>query len=192
MSAILALFVSLLIGQGFSQCFTNTDCTGGLVEAADQRACCVGTDDGLSFNDGTTCTLCIVHGFRQSKYDVEENERLGTRFQLNVKGTTQFGGALVVTGLITAAADGTASTSDFERLAPIRVTNAEIRLFAANDDITLEYDDRVLLRFTPDIPDLIPGLEANGEYIRDTATVNIIDKDCKCSAMSKCLPFTHL
>ena len=27
--------------------------------AADQRACCVGTDDGLSFNNGTTCTLCI-------------------------------------------------------------------------------------------------------------------------------------
>ena len=27
--------------------------------AADQRACCVGTDDGLSFNNDTTCTLCI-------------------------------------------------------------------------------------------------------------------------------------
>ena len=59
MSAILALFLSFQIGQGFSQCFTNTDCTGGLVEAADERACCVGTDDGLSFNDGTTCNLCI-------------------------------------------------------------------------------------------------------------------------------------
>ena len=60
MSGILALFVSLLIGQGFSQCFTTTDCTGGLVvAAADQRACCVGTDDGLSFNNGTTCTLCV-------------------------------------------------------------------------------------------------------------------------------------
>ncbi|CAI8047950.1 hypothetical protein GBAR_LOCUS26509, partial [Geodia barretti] len=84
-------------------------CTGGLVVAADHRACCVGTDDGLSFNDGTTCTLCIVHGFRQSKYDVVEGGRLDTRFQLNVKGTTQFGGGLVVPGLITTAADGTAS-----------------------------------------------------------------------------------
>ena len=53
-----------------------------------------------------------VHGFRQSKYDVEEDERLDTRFQLNVKGITQFGGALVVPGLITAAVDGTASKLD--------------------------------------------------------------------------------
>ena len=40
-----------------------------------------------------------------------EDERLDTMFQLNVKGTTQFVGALgdlVVTGLITATADGTA------------------------------------------------------------------------------------
>ena len=37
-----------------------------------------------------------------------EDERLDTMFQLNVKGTTQFGGALVVAGVITATADGTA------------------------------------------------------------------------------------
>jgi hypothetical protein len=49
-----------------------------------------------------------VHGFLRTDYDVEEDERLDTRFQLNVKGTTRFGG-LVVPGLITAAADGTAS-----------------------------------------------------------------------------------
>ena len=49
-----------------------------------------------------------VHGFLQSKYDVEEDERLDTRFQLNVKGITRFAGVLVP-GLITAAADGTAS-----------------------------------------------------------------------------------
>ncbi|CAI8008867.1 hypothetical protein GBAR_LOCUS6036 [Geodia barretti] len=141
MEAVLYLFLLLLLtGQGFSQCFTNTNCTGGLVVAADQRACCVGTDDGLSFNDGTTCTLCVVHGFGQSKYDVEEGRILDTSFQLNIKGTTQFGGALVVPGLITAAADGTASTSDFERLSPIRLTNsADIRLFTSNDEITLEY-----------------------------------------------------
>ena len=42
-------------------------------------------------------------------------------------------------------------TSDFQRLTPIsvavRVTNSgeEIRLFTTNDEITLEYDDRVLL-----------------------------------------------
>ena len=70
--------------------------------------------------------------------------------------------------------------SDFERLQPIRVTNsADIRLLAAKDDISLEYDDRVLLRFTPDNPDLIPALEANGEYVRDRATVHINDRDGK-------------
>ena len=73
-----------------------------------------------------------------------------------------------------------AVSSDFERLTPISVTKSEeIRLFAANDEITLEYDDRVLLQFTPDNPGLIPGLEAMGEYIRSSATVYIIDSDCK-------------
>ena len=35
--------------------------------------------------------------------------------------------------------------------------------------------------FTPDNPLLIPALEGYGEYIRDTATVHIIDIDCKCA-----------
>ena len=48
----------------------------------------------------------------------------------------------------------------------------------------LEYDDRVQLRFTPDNPGLIPGIETAGEYIRDTATINIIDNDCKIIFMS--------
>ena len=38
-----------------------------------------------------------------------EEERLDTMFQLNVKGTAQLGSGLVVSGAITAAADGTAS-----------------------------------------------------------------------------------
>ena len=59
-SVILALlFVSLLPDQGFSQCFTGTNCTGDEVVALDERDCCVGTDDGLSFSDGSSCTLCI-------------------------------------------------------------------------------------------------------------------------------------
>ena len=60
------------------------------------------------------------------------------------------------------------------------VNEAEICLFTSNDEITLEYDDRVILSFTPDNPALIPGLEAHGEYIRDTATVQITDDDSKC------------
>ena len=66
-------------------------------------------------------------------------------------------------------------------LAPIPVSNSvEIRLFTSNDEITLEYDDRVILTFTPDNPFLISGLEAQGEYTRDTATVHIIDDDSEC------------
>ena len=53
------LIVLLLTGQGFSQCFTSTDCTGDQVPADNQRECCVGTDTGLTYNDGGTCTVCI-------------------------------------------------------------------------------------------------------------------------------------
>ena len=57
--------------------------------------------------------------------------------------------------------------------------NENVDFFTSNDQITLEYDDRVLLTFTPLNEFLIPGLEALGEYIRDTAIVNIIDNDSK-------------
>ena len=145
------------------------------------------------------CDLCIVHGFLQAEYDVQEDEGLDTVFQRNVKGTTPFGSDLVVVGTITAEADGTASkqnhnekmcvshvicidTTDFEMFVSIEVINsAEIRLFTTNDEVTLEYYDRVLLKFTPNDPALIPGLKGYGEYIRDTATVNVIDSDCKCA-----------
>ena len=50
----------------------------------------------------------VVHGFRQSVYDVEEGNRLDTEFALNVVGTTQFT-TLVVSGTITSEADGTTS-----------------------------------------------------------------------------------
>ena len=50
-----------------------------------------------------------VHGFLQAEYDVDEDERLDTVFQLNVKGTTQFGSNLFVHGVVTTTADGTAS-----------------------------------------------------------------------------------
>ena len=76
-------------------------------------------------------------------------------------------------------------SSDFENLQDIGVSvtstlpSAEIRLFTANDEVTLEYDDRVQLNFVPTAADLITGLESMGEYVRNTATVNIIDNDSK-------------
>ena len=53
------LLVLLLTGEGFSQCFDSTGCTGSLVGAVHQRDCCVGTNNGLSFNNGGICTNCI-------------------------------------------------------------------------------------------------------------------------------------
>ena len=71
-------------------------------------------------------------------------------------------------------------SSDFEDLQPITLNNnAMVRLFTTNDGVTLEYDDTVILRFTPDNPAFIPGVEGAGEFIRDTAVVNIIDNDSK-------------
>ena len=85
-------------------------------------------------------------------------------------------------------------SSDFESLAPISVENvAEVRLFTSNDEIALEYNDRIILTFTPDNPMLIPGLDAEGEYVRDSATVHIIDDDSKCclSLLAVLNPFSY-
>ena len=71
-------------------------------------------------------------------------------------------------------------STDFINLQPIRCeTSAHVHLFTSNDDLTLEYNDTVILRFTPDSPLLLPGIESTGEYVRDTATVYIIDTDSK-------------
>ena len=126
-----------------------------------------------------------------------EDSRLVTDFDLNIKGTSNLSG-LVITGTITAAADGTASkqhlltlihfivilvigTSDFQTLDGIRVlgNSANIELFTTNDEITLEYDDRISLNFSPDDANIITFVENAGEYIRDKARVNIIDNDGK-------------
>ena len=52
-----------------------------------------------------------------------------------------------------------------------------IELHTRNDDITLEYNDSVLLIFTPNGDDLIEFYESEGEYIRDNVIVHIIDND---------------
>ena len=55
----------------------------------------------------------------------------------------------------------------------------DIPVIPVNDEITLEYDDRVLLRFTSAVTNLFSDLANQFEYIRDTAVVNIIDNDRK-------------
>ena len=48
-----------IFSAGIFRCYTRTDCTGTVIEAANQRDCCVGTNDGLSYGDGDTCNPCI-------------------------------------------------------------------------------------------------------------------------------------
>ena len=44
---------------GFSQCYSSSSCTGSTIAAVSARDCCVGTDDGLSFSNGGSCTACV-------------------------------------------------------------------------------------------------------------------------------------
>ena len=74
--------------------------------------------------------------------------------------------------------------TDFFDILPVAIEvegNAieRIELSTRNDDITLEYDDTVLLVFTPEISTLTNFYEREGEYIRDKAIVHIIDNDRK-------------
>jgi hypothetical protein len=181
----------LFATQGYSQCYNDTTCTGNVIPATDRKDCCVRTEDGLSFSDGGTCRGCIVHGFPRTVYNVVESTgigadsregRLDTVFQLNVKGN---GDPSLIFGIITAEGDGATVEDDFEGLSPpisvdidLNSDPVEIRLIMENDDISLEYNESIILRFTtPDDPTLFDDVEALGQYIRDTARVNIIDND---------------
>ena len=62
----------------------------------------------MSHTQQSQCNYFAVHGFRNAVYDVAEDTRLDTEFALNVVGTTQFP-TLVISGIITSEADGTAS-----------------------------------------------------------------------------------
>ena len=55
--------------------------------------------------------------------------------------------------------------------------NTSLTFVPRDDYITLEYDDKVTLTFTPQDPLLIDTIEAAGEFVRHIATVNIIDTD---------------
>ena len=54
--------------------------------------------------------LFLVHGFCQAVYDVVEDGRLFTDFDLNIKGMTQISAlSRIIVGAIAAELDGTAS-----------------------------------------------------------------------------------
>ena len=52
-------------------------------------------------------------------------------------------------------------------------------LSTINDNITLEYNDTVLLLFTAEESGLIEFYESNGEYIRESMNIHIVDDDRK-------------
>ena len=76
---------------------------------------------------------------------------------------------------------------DFEAFPPIHLEESgthisvSIRMYIRNDEVTLEYDDQVALKFNPRINNFVQQFEDNkGEFIRNTATVTIVDKNREC------------
>ena len=73
----------------------------------------------------------------------------------------------------------TSESTDFEKMELTLLNNLTlIRINATDDNIALEYDDMVKLRFIPDLPVLIEDIGYH-QFIQDTAMVNIIDDDSK-------------
>lgn len=77
-----------------------------------------------------------------------------------------------------------AETSDFDQMPSTDISisdgrDADIRLYTRNDLASLEHGERIVLTFTTDNTILKAGLERLGEFLRDSAIVNIIDTDCK-------------
>ena len=126
-----------------------------------------------------------------------EGLRLDTTFGPNVKGVSRFKLQLFPGTISTV--ENTASklrflkctilywsviliaSSDYERIVNISTSESgntsSLTFVPHDDDITLEYDDRVTLTFTPINTYLIDAFEATGEFVRHRATVNIIDTD---------------
>ena len=56
---------------------------------------------------------------------------------------------------------------------------SDVRLDASNDDVTLEIGDTVILKLDPTDANIVNRVEGQGQFLRDTATVTILDNDCK-------------
>ena len=70
-----------------------------------------------------------------------------------------------------------AGSGDFEDFLPVPASG-QIRLFTTNDETTLEYDDTITLTYNPTFLTFVEDLQnSNGEFIRDTATIVIVDND---------------
>lgn len=72
-----------------------------------------------------------------------------------------------------------AGPNDYEELQHVLVPGEPIRFFTTNNEVTLEYNDTVILRYLSEVNNFVQGVESMGEFIRDTTTINIIDNDGK-------------
>ena len=73
-------------------------------------------------------------------------------------------------------------SSDFAlRDTPVTLVNgiSEVRLDASDDDVTLEIGVTVILRLHPTAANIVDLVEQRGQFLRDTATVTVLDNDCK-------------
>ena len=129
---------------------------------------------------------------------VEEGNRANTAFRRDVKGTSKFESVnLPMLGTITSepvtASKGileglviihNVSVSfkgpcDFEDLGEVKIgsDNVDISLLTINDDITLESNDIVKLVFKPLYQQFMDDLEKEGEFVRETTFIHIVDND---------------
>ena len=86
---------------------------------------------------------------------------------------------------------------DFESLGEVKITNesTDISLLTINDDIALESNDTVELVFTPLHKKLMDDLEREGEFVRTTSFVHIVDNDgeyCRSTYQNSGLIFLSL
>ena len=63
----------------------------------------------MTVHNNSHSLSATVHGFAQAVYTVMEGDILNTRFELDVKGITNFTGLLNIRGTITSLPGGTAS-----------------------------------------------------------------------------------
>ena len=79
-------------------------------------------------------------------------------------------------------------SSDFSAISDVSVLGSEasVSVVTINDAVTLEYDDQIILEFTPFVSNFIETTEANspGVYIRARTTVVIQDSDRKSMTLS--------
>ncbi|CAI8053969.1 hypothetical protein GBAR_LOCUS29495 [Geodia barretti] len=90
---------------------------------------------------------------------------------------TQFGSSLFIPGNVTVEYASSERPVLFHQISSSNAIS--VQLIA----LYVQSNKRITLRFTPHNPDIVPQLEGVGEYVRDTAVVNIINNEALGMAM---------